>query len=1130
VALEELRSSVVERPRRRSFAIGASRAPSTMPLRALRRFSQLPQDAGASPSVDEDLSFARWKAAFHARRLAEQMVAEAQPVASPIVEDNVSSFASPVELIAIRDTSLQVTDDSDVLSPILPSARSVVLDMDAAASPATSLSDAASGRMMIKRVLASHLRLPLSNSPRVRGRSATPSSLPFLAESASHDPTPESRTLSASLAQRAIDAPLSSETEDMAGLGLGIFVEEAQAPLQPAEEWFDAREIIDDDNSSSVQLQGGRTKPVEARPPAFQPHRVDALHQSGHMAKVVVPSKGDASPSLHRRALLGASGISSPVLGAKATGFVLAPRHWNVTGTAANNNKHAAGAKDDKKKASSSNPCPPTPTAARSGVDANAHANSTWSSPQATASPAFANSTNSTPALAQTPTMASLPASPLIVQAAATGAPEQAQQQDAPPPTAAPQQAQGAAGHLTTATMVAASAAGALLLVLACIWAFLARKRRNKRRRHLSGVMRRFDAKHGGGGMNDSGSSLDVVKPAAYDREPKGGWSEKAMLASSSSGIDSAAYFSANKPPTSCSEELTVITPWMLGEDGKPVGSRISTDLARSGLVCASPSKDATFSWQHPTLSLPPAAARALVTSHYVKKRTTLPAKAAAAAAANGNGLSTASSPNLSSAGSSPTFPAPVAQDTPAHTAPSSVAGADDTLAYASSAYIDPGLPSAASAPAVASLRSGPVAYAAPESVSASSNSTDNRAPWLSNFLRGLRQTTSTPPRDRASMVISPPHSLPSVSSASMAGQATPPASYTSGSDSGIVHFVTERASGPVTSSASVFGGSEARHIVSSSTGKGRARSSTLTQPGRISLAALPAPAKSSSIELPRAAKSSAPLVIVSRPSEILSGGTRRLSNWRTSLSTCREDSRDSLAQAAAAPAAERPGNMRQGTFGPSWAALQPRSDFDSSEDEMRQGYEAGEETDGELPSTLFSVRYLTQRPPSVPSSAATATTSSGPSMPPTPTKPSLSSSSSPNGVHKRAPRLPPMPLITLTLDDGLVQRPLSLTSDSSDDEPAPITPTSATRPPSAVSQTRLALQSVDTMDELSDLAYKTAPSDGRLSRASLRHSRELLPDDDGYGSDSAEGCLEADDFPTLPAWTPMTTGRRPSY
>ncbi|CEH15465.1 hypothetical protein CBOM_03774 [Ceraceosorus bombacis] len=272
---------------------------------------------------------------------------------------------------------------------------------------------------------------------------------------------------------------------------------------------------------------------------------------------------------------------------------------------------------------------------------------------------------------------------------------------------------------------------------------------------------------------------------------------------------------------------------------------------------------------------------------------------------------------------------------------------------------------------------------------------------------------------------------------------------------------------------------------------------------------------------------------------------------------------------------------------------------------DVRFGYEAGEETDGDaVSSARFSARYLSQGSrvrSEMTYGGSSSGESSASSMPATPTKliiddqlPSLAhinkSIPSPNGVHKRAPRLPPMPLITLTLDDGLVQRPISLTSDSSSDiehdqlavDRAEVLAeavaasfyrdeidqftresgftrvdfVSLNRPPSAVTQTRLALRTFGTEDSLTrrmldgeppvlqsddegedeqragtsgsaqraaSLQKHTSIPTHDSSKATVRRSRELS--EEGYGSDSAEGCLEHDDFPTLPAWTPM---RRP--
>ncbi|KAE8249239.1 hypothetical protein A4X13_0g5286 [Tilletia indica] len=243
---------------------------------------------------------------------------------------------------------------------------------------------------------------------------------------------------------------------------------------------------------------------------------------------------------------------------------------------------------------SSSNPCPPPPhKATKSPVQA-------WSSPTITGGSQFASGSDSAPSspmLTGTPVFQSAPSSPMVQSAewstpspSPTPAPsattdtggspfpggfsaQQNAQDSAPPPPEAAQHS----NESTTMLVAGTSALGALLLVCALLWALIVRAKRGQRRKHLADVLEKV-------GTSPSTSSSDMSRKDSFGNVglfPPAEWDD---LAEKAAGLPSA------------TSDVTL-------------------------------QKDASFCWKYPTLSIPPAAARAMTETHYVKRRSTLPAR-----------------------------------------------------------------------------------------------------------------------------------------------------------------------------------------------------------------------------------------------------------------------------------------------------------------------------------------------------------------------------------------------------------------------------------------------------------------------------------------------------------------------
>lgn len=1036
------------------------------------------------------------------------------------------------------------------------------------------------------------------------------------------------------------------------GIGLGLF-EMAQSKVEQGEGlgikkrdtnqvFYDAREALEEPDFQPPVIgdQSPDTAPAAAAEAQEESSEADPNSTSE-------PSKSDSQPIHEYKA--STSKIDHTISKKQPEADVpnlpkhkkgsttMRGRHWNVSG-----NSNSSSTSTPSASPSTSWSCTTTASiGAQTGSKTKSWtsalaASSVPSSPQLLASPTMGSASGS-PMLNGTPTM-SLPGTPMETQSGFGGdVPVQAQ----PAATPAYDGASGAASdaapgfQASIATVIAASAIGFLMLIGAIIWAALFRRRRSRRRRHLAGVLEKFGASSsdsqsdmsGKSSMSVSRSSRDTLvdseKAGAvnlYDEKKAGvghigagigyGTSEFGK-AGSAKPVESKAYFVAQRASARASA-LNIVSPWSMYDESSRVDSksspnsaqensaetddeelsrsialglvvesdprntaRMSRDLARSGLVseALAPVRDATFSWQHPTLSLPPAAARALATGHYVKKRTTLPAKSRVPVPpmiAPLSSLGSNSSSALSRAASESSV-APPKLDT-----------------FSSSSDIDPefqgdstrgtltqsklsGIPTAMSQPTLpqrnrsdsSTTAGGSATTISNSGISASIVGTDgstgnNANGWFSRML-GLQSSAS---RDNLSGQ--------GESNSASAGQS-------SNGDSGIsvsvsdgefaeVRFVTGRAS---------LGHGQASPQLQSIGGK--TQSKHFSGDPLISFPAASAPALAQELvkKQPRASKG------------MPSGSIRRNPNWHSSLPACREESEETIFVIGEAPVFSNPkSNMSKACVLLGRGLGDVLEDTSGSEDERKSGYDGGGETDVDSRISYFVATGKTYKT----SNEAIAASS-------TPTQASHSSFLGPYGGGSHQHRtLPPIrvPSITLTLEDetlGEVERPLSLGSHSesgttSEEESgtderimAMIGRAPAYHPnphinPRVSSNVRESTQSAASFfsshssDEEEDTEDSYDPS-GRASRAGTRSSRSSQPlsrasqdsvsvgektprntqehlqwsdrpdsetdaegvyigeryeeeiDLDGYGSESAEGCLELSDFPTLPSWTP---------
>ncbi|KAK0543299.1 hypothetical protein OC846_006466, partial [Tilletia horrida] len=220
-----------------------------------------------------------------------------------------------------------------------------------------------------------------------------------------------------------------------------------------------------------------------------------------------------------------------------------------------------------------------------------------WKSPTLTSASQFHTASDSapnSPMMTGTPVFQSAPSSPMLQSSewssttsataptptstssgsgafATGGSSGPAGAEDAAPP---PAQA-----HSSNSTLLVAgtSALGSLLLISALLWALIVRAKRGQRRKHLADVLEKV-------GTSPSSSATNFSRKDSFGNAgtfPTVEWDD---LAEKAIGLPSA------------TSNVTL-------------------------------QKDASFCWKYPTLSVPPAAVRAMTETHYVKRRSTMPAR-----------------------------------------------------------------------------------------------------------------------------------------------------------------------------------------------------------------------------------------------------------------------------------------------------------------------------------------------------------------------------------------------------------------------------------------------------------------------------------------------------------------------
>ena len=204
----------------------------------------------------------------------------------------------------------------------------------------------------------------------------------------------------------------------------------------------------------------------------------------------------------------------------------------------------------------------------------------------------------------------------------------------AEPAAATPQtptfhRAQGQPGEAHTSNVpiaAVASAAGSVVILIVVIGLLIHRCRRRNDRKRLEGILDRFE---GGAELSGDGSRSTFASPrfsmAQISESQKTGFRVTSIHGISNDELVSAEEGHGDEVRMinhlANLSQLDTVNHAVYEDRG-----RVSAELANSGIVSTDlmPSRDASFSWAHPTLTLPPAAARALKQSHYVKRRLTM--------------------------------------------------------------------------------------------------------------------------------------------------------------------------------------------------------------------------------------------------------------------------------------------------------------------------------------------------------------------------------------------------------------------------------------------------------------------------------------------------------------------------
>ncbi|KDN40004.1 hypothetical protein K437DRAFT_192408 [Tilletiaria anomala UBC 951] len=360
-------------------------------------------------------------------------------------------------------------------------------------------------------------------------------------------------------------------------------------------------------------------------------------------------------------------------------------RHWNVTSNfqpsqSSSTEKATPSASRSRAGSKSSDPCPPITSSANASPKASPAAGSNspiFHSPalsSAASSPAIGSGITS-PSGTPVVTGSSVFASPATQQESSSSHtatnPESSSSSFSGPNTGAFQaaQAQTDKAHEGNLTSVAvASAAGSAVILAVLVWFFVYRCRRRSHQKRLADVLHRFE------------SVREIYRDPSRMSIASRPFGQASPFDNSIHGRRSLSMYGISHAELAPEkgregEEVRVIN-YLAGLNATDAtrdeaqgeadadaeeGGRVSTDLARTGIVSTTlaPSRDASFSWTHPTLMLPPAAARAMRQGHYVKRRSAVASetfaegKALSALGSNSDGSTENSNSDQLSSGTS---------------------------------------------------------------------------------------------------------------------------------------------------------------------------------------------------------------------------------------------------------------------------------------------------------------------------------------------------------------------------------------------------------------------------------------------------------------------------------------------
>lgn len=243
-----------------------------------------------------------------------------------------------------------------------------------------------------------------------------------------------------------------------------------------------------------------------------------------------------------------------------------------------------------------------------------------------TASPVMPSSTHSTPQITSTPTFqqsSTWTESPIVTS---TEAFTSTSSQPVPRPSTSDftssqesnsqQKDQNNDNRVVLASALAGSLTGAVLLALLALWAILSCRKRKRRREELANVLDKVAPPR----SQSTGSTQRQIDIEEKDvgMEPRDQSIQENNMAEATT---------TPQEPIEVQIVPSLDVPQLYpGAAANLEGyQRHSHELARSGIIANGVRSDASFTWKFPKLSVPPAAARAIQSGHYVKKRLTMP-------------------------------------------------------------------------------------------------------------------------------------------------------------------------------------------------------------------------------------------------------------------------------------------------------------------------------------------------------------------------------------------------------------------------------------------------------------------------------------------------------------------------